>query len=73
MNRIQSKSYKIGTYNINKIYLSCSNDKMYILKNRDDHTLVTQDIFVKQGMEHRIFIDYPTNCTTTNVQTKTKL
>ena len=43
MNRIQSKSYKIGTYNINKIYLSCSNDKMYILKNRDDHTLVTQE------------------------------
>ena len=73
MNRIQSKSYKIGTYNINKIYLSCSNDKMYILKNRDDHTLVTQDIFVKQDMEHRIFIDYPTNCTTTNAQTKTKL
>ena len=73
MNRIQSKSYKMGTYNMNKIYLSCSNDKMYILKNRDDHTLVTQDIFVKQDMEHRIFIDYPTNCTTANVQTKTKL
>ena len=30
MNRIQSKDYKIGTYKINKISLSCCDDKIYI-------------------------------------------
>ena len=31
MKRIQSKSHKIGTYELNKIYLSCFDDKRYIL------------------------------------------
>ena len=30
MNRIQSKDHKIGTYKINKISLSCFDDKIYI-------------------------------------------
>ena len=31
MKRIQAKKHKIGTYEINKIYLSCFDDKKYIL------------------------------------------
>ena len=30
MNRIQSKYHRIGAYEINKIYLSCFDDKIYI-------------------------------------------
>ena len=33
MKRIQSKNHRIGTYEINKIYLSCFDDKIYILNN----------------------------------------
>ena len=33
MNRIQSKDHRIGPYEINKISLSCLNDKIYIQKN----------------------------------------
>ena len=33
MNRIQSKYDSIGTYEINKISLSCFDDKIYILNN----------------------------------------
>ena len=33
MNRIQSKNHRIGTYDINKISLSCFDEKMYIQKN----------------------------------------
>ena len=38
MKRIQSKNYKLGTYEIDKISLSCFDDKRYVL---DDgiHTL----------------------------------
>ena len=38
MKRIQAKKHKIGTYEIDKISLSCSDDKRYVL---DDgiHTL----------------------------------
>ena len=36
MNRIQSKDHKIGTYEINKISLSCFDDKFYIQNNRCD-------------------------------------
>ena len=31
MKRIQSKLYEIGTYDINKISLSCFDDKRYVL------------------------------------------
>ena len=31
MKRIQSKKYKLGTYEIDKIYLSCFDDKIYVL------------------------------------------
>ena len=36
MNRIQSKDHIIGTYEINKISLSCFYDKIYIPDNRCD-------------------------------------
>ena len=36
MNRIESKDYRIGTYEINKISLSCFDDKIYIQNNGYD-------------------------------------
>ena len=33
MNRLQSKIYKTGIYKINKISLSCFDDKIYTLNN----------------------------------------
>ena len=36
MNRIQSKNHRIVTYEINKIFLSCFDDKMYIQNNGCD-------------------------------------
>ena len=33
MKRIQSNSYSVGTYDLNKISLSCFDDKRYILDN----------------------------------------
>ena len=34
MKRIQSKKLKLGTYEIVKIYLSCFDDKRYVLDDR---------------------------------------
>ena len=34
MKKVQSKDHNIGSYTINKIYLSSYNDKKYILKDR---------------------------------------
>ena len=39
MRRIQSKKHKMGTYEINKISLSCFDDKRFVL-NDGIHTLV---------------------------------
>ena len=36
MSRIRSKDHTIGTYEINKISLSCFNDKIYIQSNGYD-------------------------------------
>ena len=36
MNRVQSKDNTIGTYEINKISLSCCDDKIYIQNNEYD-------------------------------------
>ena len=36
MNRIQSKDHRIETYEINKISLTCVDDKIYILNNGYD-------------------------------------
>ena len=33
MNRIECKDYRIGTYEINNISLSCFDDKIYIQSN----------------------------------------
>ena len=38
MKRIQAKKHKIGTYEIDKISLSCFDDKRYVLDN-GIHTL----------------------------------
>ena len=38
MKRIQSKKHKLGTYEINKIPLSCFDDKRFVLDN-GSHTL----------------------------------
>ena len=38
MKRIQSKKHKIGTYEMNKISLTCFDDKRFVL-NDDSHTL----------------------------------
>ena len=44
MKRIQSKKHKIGTYEINKISLSCFDDKIFVL-DYDIHTLA---YFIKE-------------------------
>ena len=36
MNRIQTKDHRIGTYEIDKISLSCFDDKIYIQNNGYD-------------------------------------
>ena len=36
MKRIQAKKHKIGTYEIDKISLSCFDDKRYVLDDRID-------------------------------------
>ena len=36
MNRIQSRVHRIGTFEINKISLSCFDDKIYIQNNGYD-------------------------------------
>ena len=36
MNRIQSKDHRIGTYEANKISLSCFDDKIYMQNNGYD-------------------------------------
>ena len=36
MNRIESKDHKIGIYEIDKISLSCFDDKIYIQNNEYD-------------------------------------
>ena len=36
MNRIQSKDHRTGTYKINKISLSCFDNKIYIESNAYD-------------------------------------
>ena len=40
-NRIQVKEHSIGTYEINKISLSCFDDKIYIQNNGYDKLAVT--------------------------------
>ena len=36
MNRIQSKDHRTGTYKVNKISLSCFDDKIFVQKNGYD-------------------------------------
>ena len=40
MNRIQIKDHRIRTYEINKISLSCFDDKIYIQNNRSDGLVI---------------------------------
>ena len=39
MNRAQSKNHKIGTCAVNKYFLSCFDDKIFILNNRYDRNV----------------------------------
>ena len=40
MNRIQSKCYKMLTYEINKVSLNCFDDKIYIQNNGYDRLAI---------------------------------
>ena len=40
MNSNQIKDHRIGTYNINKIQLSCFDDKIFIQNNEYDDGLI---------------------------------
>ena len=46
MKRIQSKKHKLGTYEIDKISLSCFDDKRYVL----DHGVYTLSYFHKNSV-----------------------
>ena len=46
MKRIQSKKYQLGTYEINKISLSCFDDKRYVL----DDGIPTLAYFYKDSL-----------------------
>ena len=52
MKRIQSKKYKLGTYEINKIFLSCFDNKRYVLDDR----ICTFTYFYKNNVTSRIEI-----------------
>ena len=52
MRRIQSKKHKIGTYKINKISLSCLDDKRFVLDDRI-HTLAYFHKDLKNIDSHR--------------------
>ena len=54
MERIQSKKHKIGTYEINKISLSCNDDKRFVL---DDgiHTLAYFHRFLQMIIKNMRF------------------
>ena len=45
MKRIQAKKHKIGTYEIDKISLSCFDDKRYVLDDRSNTDFIK--IFTK--------------------------
>lgn len=40
LNRIQNKNHKRGTSEINKVSLSCFDDKLYVLTNRYNQLLL---------------------------------
>ena len=52
MKRIQAKKHKIGTYEIDKIYLSCFDDKRYVL----DDGVNTLAYFIKIAIKYVIKI-----------------
>ena len=49
-NRIQSKDHRIGTYEINKISLSCFDDKIYIQNNRCDVSSCLPELIIKKAV-----------------------
>ena len=53
MKRIQAKKHKIGTYEIDKISLSCFDDKRFVLDN-GDHTFIK--IVIKNVIRMKIKI-----------------
>ena len=55
--RIQSKKHKLGTYEINKISLSCFNDKKYVLDDDGIYTLVSQVMIKKKRFKKIVVIE----------------
>ena len=49
MKRIQAKKHEIRTYEIDKISLSCFDDKRYVL---DDWLIFTKIVIIKKYCEH---------------------
>ena len=49
MNRIQSKDNKTGTYELNKIYLFCFHDKIYIQNNGCDGLALGHQVYYKKN------------------------
>ena len=56
MNRIQSKDHRIGTYEINKISLSCFDDKIYIQGNGCDELVISKNIQKSLSVKQIILI-----------------
>ena len=48
MKRIQSKKHKLGTYGIDKISLSCFDDKRYVLKKNVIKKIVIKKIGINE-------------------------
>ena len=57
MRRIQSKKHKLGAYEINKISLSCFDDKRFVL-NDGIHTLACfhKDLMIKNKKRFKIIL-----------------
>ena len=54
MKRIKSKKHKLGTYEVDKISLSCFDDKRYVL----DDGIHTLSYFHKNSVKVVIICDY---------------
>ena len=57
MNRIQSEDHRIGTYKINKISLTCFDDKICILKNGYDGLSLRKNSYLNNYLK-RFFVKH---------------
>ena len=58
MNRLQSKTHRIGTYEINKISLSWFSDKIYILNNGYDGLALVISVNYKRKKKNSYLNNY---------------